>query len=36
MHDVQTVEEDMMCGFWCWYNVLKEDGDSRSSLSKIP
>jgi hypothetical protein len=37
MHDVQTVEEDILwCCWWCWYNVVEEDGDSRSSPSKFP
>jgi hypothetical protein len=37
MHDVQTVEEDIFwCCWWCWYNVVEEDGDRLPSPSKFP
>ena len=37
MHDVQTVEEDILCDCWCyWYRVVEEDGDSLPSPSKFP
>lgn len=37
MHDVQTVEEDMVC-LLCWYEELEENmgGDSLRSLKQIP